>query len=96
MPLAVADIQKLAQLARLELTEAEAEQLLPRFAEIVSFVDQLQQLPTEGVEPTTTALEVVNRLADDEPRPGLSRDQALAAAPASDGECFLVPPVLGP
>jgi aspartyl-tRNA(Asn)/glutamyl-tRNA(Gln) amidotransferase subunit C len=93
--LAPADIRKLARLAQLELSEAEAEQLAPQFLQILRFVEQLSGLDTEQAEPMTTALDVTNRWADDVAQSGLSREQALAAAPASDGEYFLVPPVLG-
>lgn len=94
--LSIDEIRKLALLARLEITEAEAAELAPQFSQILDFVDQLRELDTENVEPMTTALYVTNRWADDIPESGLTREQALANAPAQDGECFLVPPVLGP
>jgi aspartyl-tRNA(Asn)/glutamyl-tRNA(Gln) amidotransferase subunit C len=58
-------------------------------------VEKLAELDTTGVEPMTTALDVDNRWRSDEPVAGLSREDALRNAPASDGEYFLVPPVLG-
>lgn len=94
--LSIAEIRKLAMLARLEISDAEAAALAPQFGQILEFVNQLNQLDTENIEPLWTPLDLVNRWDDDVPRPGLSREQALANAPASDGECFLVPPVLGP
>ena len=94
--LSIAEIRKLAMLARLEISDAEATALAPQFGQILEFVSQLNQLDTENVEPLGTPLDLVNRWDDDFPKPGLSREQALANAPASDGECFLVPPVLGP
>jgi aspartyl-tRNA(Asn)/glutamyl-tRNA(Gln) amidotransferase subunit C len=93
--LSVEDIRKVAYLARLELSDAETETLAPQFLQILTFIEQLGELDTEHVEPMTTALDVTNRWADDVIEPGLSSQQALAAAPASDGEYFLVPPVLG-
>ncbi len=89
------DIRKLAHLARLELSDSEAQTLAPQFLQILAFVEQLSELDTEHVEPMTTALDVTNRWADDVVQAGLSTDQALAAAPESDGEYFLVPAVLG-
>jgi aspartyl-tRNA(Asn)/glutamyl-tRNA(Gln) amidotransferase subunit C len=89
------DVRKLALLARLRLTDAEIQHLGPQLSQILEFVDQLSNLETEGVEPMTTALDVVNRWAVDEVRPGLDREQALENAPRHDETFFLVPPVLG-
>jgi len=96
MTLSTNDICKLAYLARLEISEAEAVALAPQFQQVLAFVEQLSELDTENIEPMTTALDVVNRWGDDLPHQGLTRLEALANAPASDGESFLVPPVLGP
>jgi aspartyl-tRNA(Asn)/glutamyl-tRNA(Gln) amidotransferase subunit C len=95
MTLSIDDIRKLAYLARLDLSEAEAESLAPQFQQVLTFVEQLSELNTEDVEPMTTALDVVNRWTPDVASESLSREAALANAPANDGECFLVPPVLG-
>lgn len=95
MTLSPADIRKLALLARLDLSDAEASELAPQFQQILTFVEQLSELDTENVEPMTTALDVTNRWAADVVGDSLSRQDALANAPANDGECFLVPPVLG-
>ncbi len=93
-PLSHDEIRKLAQLARLELSVAEAAELAPQFAKVLEFVEQLDQLDTKNVDPMTTALDVINRWADDIPVESLSREAALSNAPESDGEFFLVPPVL--
>lgn len=93
--LSVEAIHKLAHLARLELSPQEAEMLAPQFQQILSFVEQLNELDTEQVEPMTTALEVHDRFAPDVIAQGLTTEQALANAPASEGGYFLVPPVLG-
>lgn len=90
------DVEKLARLARLRLTAEEAEHLGPQLREILGFVEQLSELDTTDVSPMATALDVVNRWAEDVVEGGLDRDQALANAPSRDDECFLVPPVLGP
>jgi len=95
MTLSIDDIRKLALLARLDLSQADAVALAPQFEQVLSFVDQLGELDTQHVEPMTTALDVVNRWADDVPTVSLRRDAALANSPSNDGECFLVPPVLG-
>lgn len=96
MSLSIDEIRKIAYLARLDLSEEEAASLAPQFQQVLTFVEQLNQLDTSGVEPMTTALDVINRWSDDSIQRSLSRQDALANAPASDGEYFLVPPVLGP
>ena len=90
------DVRKLALLARLELTDQEVRMIGPQLESILGLVRQLSELDTDGIEPMTTALDVVNRWAADVHHPGLTVDQALANAPRRDDACFLVPPVLGP
>ncbi len=94
MSLSEQDVRRIALLARLELTDAEVHRLTPQLDAIVGFVEKLGDLDTAGVEPLTQAMETRNRLADDVPRPCLSRELALSNAPKQDGECYLVPPVL--
>lgn len=95
MALSRDDVRKLALLARLELTDEEVTTLGPQLESILGFVEKLSELDTSDVEPMTTALEVDNRWRDDSVAASLPREQALANAPSSDGEVFLVPPVLG-
>lgn len=96
MEMTADDVRKLALLARLQLSDAEVELLGPQIERILDFVDQLSELDTDGVEPMTTALDVVNRWAPDQLHESLTVEQALAGAPRRDDACFLVPPVLGP
>ena len=95
MPLNDDDVRKLALLARLELTDEEVTTLGPQLESILGFVEKLSELDTTDVEPMTTALDVDNRWRTDELAASLDREDALKNAPASDGEFFLVPPVLG-
>jgi len=94
MAFSSADVQKLALLARLELSDDQARQLSPQLESILAFVAKLSELDTDAVQPMTTALDVDNRWRRDEPVPSLDRDDVLANAPAADQECFRVPPVL--
>ena len=94
MSIPAVDIDKLAALARLDLTPEESAELGPEMASILAFVRKLGELDTEGVEPMTTALDIDNRFRDDRPAPSLPRELALQNAPQTDGEHFLVPPVL--
>lgn len=89
------EIRNLALLARLELSPDEVATIGPQLDNILKFVEQLSSLDTSNVEPMTTALEFVNRWAPDQIEPSLDRVDALRNSPSQDGECFLVPPVLG-
>lgn len=89
------DIEKLARLAKLELTNAEQASFGRQIGEILTFVEKLSELDTEGVEPMTSALAVENRFRDDVPATGLSAEIATRTAPESAEGFFLVPPVLG-
>lgn len=95
MSLAPEDVQRIAHLARLQLSEAELVAYSVQLQAIVAFVDQLQAVDTTGVEPMVHAIELSNVLAADEVRVGLSRDAALSNSPDHDEECFRVPAVLG-
>lgn len=95
MSLSPADVQRIAHLARLQLSEAELAAYSVQLQAIVAFVDQLQAVDTTGVEPMVHAIELSNVLAADEVREGLSREAALSNSPDHDEECFRVPAVLG-
>jgi aspartyl-tRNA(Asn)/glutamyl-tRNA(Gln) amidotransferase subunit C len=95
MALTRADVEKVALLARLRLTDDELETMTGQLAQIVGYVDQLAEVDAEGVEPMAHAVEVTNVFAADEVEPSLSRDAALANAPRHNGRCYLVPAVLG-
>lgn len=95
MAITRADVEKVALLARLQLTDGELETMTTDLSQIVTYVDQLAQVDTDGVEPMAHAVEVSDVFADDEVRPSLSREQALANAPDRNERGYLVPPVLG-
>ncbi len=88
------EVLHVARLARVHLDEAEVERLADQLSSIVDYVNQLEALPTEGVEPLAHALPLTNVLRPDEPRPGLSTDDALSGAPDAAGPFFRVPRVL--
>jgi aspartyl-tRNA(Asn)/glutamyl-tRNA(Gln) amidotransferase subunit C len=89
------DVQKVALLARLQVTESELDTLTGQLAQIVNYVRQLEELPTDGVEPMVHAAELTNVFAADEVQPSLPRESVLQNAPKRDEECFRVPAVLG-
>lgn len=94
MSLTAQEVQWVAHLARLELTEAELEMMTRQLSAIVDYVDQLKQVNTDGVEPMAHALAVQNVFRDDEPTPSLPVADALANAPQRRGDFYSVPAVL--
>jgi aspartyl-tRNA(Asn)/glutamyl-tRNA(Gln) amidotransferase subunit C len=90
-----ADVEHVAQLARLALTEAEIEALTVELAMILEHAAQVSALDTAGVAPTAHPLPLVNVLRADEVRASLPRDEVLAAAPAAEDGRFRVPRILG-
>jgi aspartyl-tRNA(Asn)/glutamyl-tRNA(Gln) amidotransferase subunit C len=85
-----------ARLARLDLREDEVDRLTDELTAILDAVSKVAELDLESVLPTSHPLDLVNVWADDEPRPSLSLDEALANAPARDRDLFRVPPTAGP
>jgi aspartyl-tRNA(Asn)/glutamyl-tRNA(Gln) amidotransferase subunit C len=86
------DVLHVARLARLELSEAEVERFQVQLSAILDAVSKVQELDLADVPPTSHPLEVVNVWRDDEPRPSLPVEEALANAPDRDGDLFRVPP----
>jgi aspartyl-tRNA(Asn)/glutamyl-tRNA(Gln) amidotransferase subunit C len=90
-----ADIEKVALLARLQLSDAELDAMTGQLAQIVGYVDLLGEVKTEGVEPMAHAVEVTDVFAEDRVEPSLPREAALANAPSHNDRGYLVPAVLG-
>jgi aspartyl-tRNA(Asn)/glutamyl-tRNA(Gln) amidotransferase subunit C len=88
------EVLRVAELARLELSEAEVELFVRQLSEILEYVDLLGRVDVEGVEPTAHVLAISAPLRADEPHPSLPLEEALSSAPARAGSSFLVPKVL--
>jgi len=88
------DVLRCAQLAHLSLEPAEIEPLRQAMTQVLSHAQSLDQLDLEGVEPCTHGLDLALPRREDEPRPGLTQEQALANAPLAGQGCFLVPKVM--
>jgi aspartyl-tRNA(Asn)/glutamyl-tRNA(Gln) amidotransferase subunit C len=88
------DVAHIARLSRLALSEAEAERMREQLSGILAYIDTLRALETEGVEPTSHAVPLVNVMREDEPRPCLSQDEALANAPDRSDASFRVPRII--
>ena len=84
-----------ARLARLDLTEDEVDRLTTELGAILEAVSKVSELDLAEVPPTSHPLDLVNVWAKDEPRPSLSLEDALANAPAREGDLFRVPPSHG-
>ncbi|HXV56286.1 MAG TPA: Asp-tRNA(Asn)/Glu-tRNA(Gln) amidotransferase subunit GatC [Gaiellaceae bacterium] len=85
------DVLHVAGLARLEIPEEEIEQVREQLGAILEAVGKVSELDLSDVEPTSHPLDLVNEWAEDEPRPSLPRDEALANAPDPADGSFRVP-----
>jgi aspartyl-tRNA(Asn)/glutamyl-tRNA(Gln) amidotransferase subunit C len=88
------DVEHVARLARLALSEAEAERMRDQLSGILAYIDKLRALDTSGVEPTSHAVPLVNVMREDETRPCLPPDEALANAPDRSDALFRVPRII--
>ena len=88
------DVEKVALLARLRVTEDEKEIFAKQLSQILTHVEQLNRHDTNGVEPTTTVMGQVNVFRDDVVRSSLSVEHALANAPEREGDGFGVPKII--
>ncbi len=91
MALPRSEVEHVAKLANLELRPDEVESLAVQLGAIVDYVQQLGEVDTEGVEPTTFMTVSTMPLAEDRPREGLSQRAVIAAAPQSRDGAFAVP-----
>jgi aspartyl-tRNA(Asn)/glutamyl-tRNA(Gln) amidotransferase subunit C len=94
MTLARADVEKIALLSRLLLSEEEIRLMTVQLGDVLAYMELLGEVDTTNVEPMVHAQEMANVFRDDAARPSLDREQALANAPHRDEECYLVPAVL--
>lgn len=93
-PLNVAEVQKVARLARMKLSEAEVAKFSQQLGDVLGYIHQLNEVPTDGIEPMVHAVEIENVLRADELRPSLPRAEVLRNAPRADGKYFIVPQIL--
>ncbi len=87
-------VEHVARLTRLALSEAELERMREQLNSILAHLDTLKALDTEGVEPTSHAVDVFNVMREDEVEPCLPQDAMLANAPDRSGEFFRVPRII--
>ena len=94
MSISIEDVEQVARLARLEVDSDRREQLAAELNAILGYFAKLQEVDTEGVEPSTHAVDLSNALRDDVVHESLPADAALASAPAADQGCFIVPRII--
>jgi len=87
-------LSKIAHLARLEIDEKDTPKMLEDMNKIVSFVEKLKEVNTDGIEPLTTMSHEVNALREDIVENQLAREEVLKNAPKKDSDFFRVPKVL--
>ena len=88
------DVEHVARLSRLALTDQEKERMRRELDGILSYIDKLRALDTADVPPTSHAVPMTNVMREDEPRPSLSQEEMLANAPERIGEFFRVPKII--
>jgi aspartyl-tRNA(Asn)/glutamyl-tRNA(Gln) amidotransferase subunit C len=94
MALDKSEVEKIAHLARLHISDAEADEVTNRITDILALIDQMQSVNTEGVEPLAHPLDVVQRLRPDEVTEENQREALQSLAPAAEDGLFLVPRVI--
>ncbi|MDQ0163212.1 Asp-tRNA(Asn)/Glu-tRNA(Gln) amidotransferase subunit GatC [Bacillus alveayuensis] len=87
-------VKHVAHLARLAISEEEAEMFTSQLDAIITFAEQLNELDTENVEPTSHVLDMKNVMREDEPEQGLPREEVLKNAPDHKDGQFRVPSIL--
>ncbi len=94
MAISVKDVQYLALLARLQLSDDELKRFAPQLEEILEHVQKLKTAQTDRVPPTSHVLEINNVFREDQAKPSLPTDDALKNAPDREGPFFKVPRII--
>jgi aspartyl-tRNA(Asn)/glutamyl-tRNA(Gln) amidotransferase subunit C len=87
-------VEKVAKLARLQLTNEELDRYGGQLGAILDYIAKLEKLDVAGLEPLAQAVDTRNVFRADEPWPSLSRDAALRNAPEKTGDFFIVPKII--
>jgi len=88
------EVRHVANLARLDLSDAEEARMTEQMNDILGYMDKLNELDTGAVTAMTHAIQLQNVFRQDEAVPSLDRELALANAPQSDGASFVVPKII--
>jgi len=94
MKITRAEVNHVATLARLHLDDAAIEKMARQIGQILEYVDTLNRIDTQGVEPTSHAIALKNAFREDEEKEHLQRAKSLSNAPESEAGSFIVPKVI--
>ena len=95
MSLSISDVRHVARLARLALTDSEAEALRSQLSDILAYAEKVSEVATSDVPPTSHPYPLRNVWRADEVRPSLTPEEVLAPAPAAEDGRFRVPKIVG-
>lgn len=95
MAVTIQDVDSMARLAKLAFSEEEKEKFVEQFNQILQYMQKLNELDTENVEPTYNVLDMSNVVRSDSIKTWLTQEEALANAPQSNHGFFSVPKVIG-
>lgn len=88
------DVKYVAKLARLKVGPEELDRFAGQLSGILNHIDKISELDLSGVEPTSHVIGLANVFREDEPRPSVEREEALANGPEVERGAFRVPPIL--
>jgi aspartyl-tRNA(Asn)/glutamyl-tRNA(Gln) amidotransferase subunit C len=88
------EIDHIARLARLQLTEEEKKVFSQQMKKIIEYINKLNELDTSNVEPTSHVLPIKNVFRDDKVRPSMPKDKALQNAPSRTDDFYKVPKII--
>ena len=88
------DIEYVARLAKLKLTDEELDKLVSQMGDIVEFANKISELDTDGVNPTNHILKMQNVLREDILKESYGREEILANAPSKEAGCIVVPSIV--
>jgi aspartyl-tRNA(Asn)/glutamyl-tRNA(Gln) amidotransferase subunit C len=94
MKLTLEEVEHIAELARLRLSDDEKARYREQLSEILDYAARLQVVDTSKISPTSSVLPARSVLREDKPRPGLNLEDALRNAPKTEKDQFRVPPIL--
>jgi aspartyl-tRNA(Asn)/glutamyl-tRNA(Gln) amidotransferase subunit C len=94
MKISKQEVEHVARLARLELSEQDKDRLTDQLSNILTYVEKLNELDTKGVEPTSHVLDISNVMRDDLPGESLPQERALSNAPDKAAGHYKVPKII--
>ena len=95
MSVTIKDVEHIAKLAKLQFSDEEKEKFTHQFNDILKYIEQLNSLNTENVEPLSQVIDLHNVFREDVVKPSLPTKEALDNAPDKTDEYFKVPKVIG-